>query len=80
MSLIISIIMIVPCMHEIHQNAIKHSSLCCSLYAIQCLVDMQLVETSLTLPDRFFIFFVMAEKGSGDIVSIDFCDVLITTN
>ena len=29
-------------MHEIHQNTIKYSSLCCSLYAIQYLVDTQL--------------------------------------
>ena len=39
MLLIITIIMIVPCMHEIHQNTIKYSSLCCSLH---CLVDTQL--------------------------------------
>ena len=29
-------------MHKIHQNTIKYSSLCCSLYAIQYLVDTQL--------------------------------------
>ena len=35
---VLFIIMIVPCMHEIPQNTIKYPSLCCSLYAIQCLV------------------------------------------
>ena len=63
MLLIISIITIVSCMHEIHQNAIKHSSLCCSLYAIQYLVDMQLFKTSLMLPGCFSTFLYGGGKG-----------------
>ena len=63
MLFIISIITIVPCMHEIHQNAIKHSSLCYSLYAIQYLVDMQLFKTSLMLPGCFLIFLYGGGKG-----------------
>ena len=38
-TIMLLIITIVPCMHEIPQNIIKYSSLCCSLYAIQFLVD-----------------------------------------
>ena len=50
--------MIVPCMHDIHQNTIKWSSLFCSLHVIHCLIvilTISLYVKILTLLTHFSI-------------------------